>query len=81
MSLEHSLHMAMGVECSRHKLLREVSPWTTRPALLMWDEGLPRGTVASQAVGRVEQISLSVADGCHAQPPCSCLGGRLVGSL
>ena len=69
MSLEHSLPVDMGVECSKQKLLREVSPWTTRPALLMWDEGLPPGTVASKAVGRVEQIILSVAHGCPCTAP------------
>lgn len=51
MSLEHSLHVDVCVECSKDELLREASPWTTRPALLMWDAGLPPGTVASKAVG------------------------------
>ena len=67
MSLEHTLHVDVCVECSKDELLREASPWTTRPALLMWDAGLPPGTVASKAVGRVEQIVPSMADGC----PCT----------
>ena len=61
MSLEHTLHVDVCVECSKDELLREASPWTTRSALLMWDAGLPPGTVASKAVGRVEQIVPSMA--------------------
>lgn len=55
------------MECSKDELLRDASPRTTRPALLMWDAGLPPGMVASKAVGRVEEIVPSMAAGC----PCT----------